>query len=129
MTVEAFEDGYLTAIPKEEGEMADVGAALAIFQKGIPKKKRKLPSTSSSSSVGGEGDPVGGGGANDSLSKVLSDLRSNDKLSDVTLEGNGGRKLRANRCILAIRSEVFRSMLFGRYAEMKSTIVRVGWCF
>jgi hypothetical protein len=59
------------------------------------------------------------------ISRAWSKLRFDEELSDMTLEGSDGEQFRTNRCILAVRSKVFRAMLFGNYSEAKKSVVKV----
>jgi hypothetical protein len=61
----------------------------------------------------------------DDISRVLSQLLSDEELSDLTLEGSDGEQIKTNRCILAVRSKVFRAMLFGNYSEAKRSVIKV----
>jgi hypothetical protein len=59
------------------------------------------------------------------ISRVLSKLRTDEELSDLTLEGSDCEQIKTNRCILAVHSKVFQVMLFGNYSEAKSSVVKV----
>ena len=63
-----------------------------------------------------------------SLSAALRTLFKDEELSDVKFEGTDGVQVFANRGILAARSPVFRSMLFGNFAEAKiDCVVKIGY--
>jgi hypothetical protein len=59
--------------------------------------------------------------------EALLALLSNEKYSDITLKGTDGSLVRANRAILAARSPVFDSMLYGDFAEAHQSVVDVGY--
>eukprot|EP00978_Attheya_sp_CCMP212_P036948 scaffold171037_cov51-Attheya_sp.AAC.2 len=57
----------------------------------------------------------------------LHQLLDDETLSDVTLQGTDGVKVLAIRSMLAVRSPVFRRMLFGEFSESESPIVKIGY--
>jgi BTB/POZ domain len=57
----------------------------------------------------------------DAFARALKD----DAFHDVTLQGSDGVQVPANRTILALRSPVFRKMLFGNFQEATKDIVDV----
>lgn len=59
---------------------------------------------------------------NELLAKFLDD----DSLMDLSLEGNDGVTVLANRHVLAARSEVFHRMLLGDFAEAKKDTIPIG---
>ena len=62
------------------------------------------------------------------LQEAWRTVLNDEALSDVTFEANDGVQVHANRGLLAARSKVFRSMLFGEFMEAKKgTVVRVGY--
>lgn len=62
------------------------------------------------------------------IKEALRVLVSDEDLSDVKLEGTDGVLVCANRGLLAVRSPVFRSMLFGKFAESrKDGVVKIGY--
>jgi hypothetical protein len=62
-----------------------------------------------------------------SLSELLSNIRSDKELSDLTLRSSDGELIHASRNILAGRSKVFRAMLIGKYSEAGQSEVKVGF--
>ena len=48
-----------------------------------------------------------------------------ESLSDVALLGSNGVRVNANKCMLAARSNAFRALLFGGFAEGKKSTVSV----
>ena len=44
---------------------------------------------------------------------------------DVTLEGNDGVRVPANRSVLAARSPTFMALFFGQFSEAKQEVVRL----
>ena len=58
---------------------------------------------------------------------ALERLLTDESLSDVTLRGTDGAKVSANRCLLAARSDVFRALLYGNFAEGGESIVSIGY--
>jgi hypothetical protein len=62
-----------------------------------------------------------------SLDCAIRNLLSNESLADVNLQGTDGIKVPAHRLILAARSQVFESLLFGNFAEASNSEVRVGY--
>lgn len=62
------------------------------------------------------------------IKEALRTLVTDEALSDVKLEGTDGVLVCANRGLLAVRSQVFRSMLFGKFAEArKNGVVKIGY--
>ena len=59
------------------------------------------------------------------LTKALSNFLTDDALNDFSLEGSDGKRVRANRYVLASRSTVFHRMLVGGFSEATSEVVRV----
>jgi hypothetical protein len=53
------------------------------------------------------------------LKRALEALYCDEELSDVKFEGTDGGIVPANSGILAARSPVFRSLLFGNFSEAK----------
>jgi hypothetical protein len=62
-----------------------------------------------------------------SRTDAMRSLLTNHELSDLTLRGTDGALVIANRCLLASRSPVFCSMLFGPFAEASKTTVDLGY--
>ena len=62
-----------------------------------------------------------------SLCCAIRNLLSNESLADVNLRGTDGISIPAHRLILAVRSQVFESLLFGNFAEASNSEVRVGF--
>ena len=60
-----------------------------------------------------------------SLDCAIRNLLSNASLVDVNLRGTDGVTIPAHRLILAARSQVFESLLFGNFAEASNSEVRV----
>ena len=59
--------------------------------------------------------------------EAICSLLTDEDLSDITLQGNDGVTVHANRCILAARSKVFRGMLFGNFSEASASVVSLGY--
>jgi hypothetical protein len=59
--------------------------------------------------------------------EAIRALLTNEKYADITLKGTDGSLVRANRAMLAARSPVFDSMLYGDFAEAQQSIVDVGY--
>jgi hypothetical protein len=59
--------------------------------------------------------------------EALLALLMNEKYSDITLKGTDGSLIKANRAMLAARSPVFDSMLYGDFAEASQSVVGVGY--
>lgn len=55
--------------------------------------------------------------ANQSVIKDILEALGDDDLTDVCLEGKDGREIYSNRFILAARSKVLKSMLYGSFRE------------
>jgi hypothetical protein len=62
-----------------------------------------------------------------SLPEALKKLLTEEDLSDLTLQGDDGSQIKVNRCLMAIRSAVFRRMLYGDFAEANQSIVKLGY--
>ena len=58
---------------------------------------------------------------------ALERLLTDDSLADVTLRGTDGAEVSANRCLLAARSDVFRALLYGNFAEGNNSTISVGY--
>lgn len=61
------------------------------------------------------------------LDAVLKTLLGDEKLADVTLQASDGAKVPANRAILAVRSSVFKTELYGSFMEARNDIVQVDY--
>jgi hypothetical protein len=59
--------------------------------------------------------------------EAIRALLTNEKYADITLKGTYGSLVRANRAMLAARSPVFDSMLYGDFAEAQQSVVDVGY--
>jgi hypothetical protein len=59
--------------------------------------------------------------------ELLASFLKDDKLNDVTLKGNDGISVSANRYILAAKSRVFHRMFFGHFQEASSDEVDIGF--
>ena len=63
-----------------------------------------------------------------SLKEAMGTLLQDEDLSDMVLKSSvDGTQVHANRCILAARSPVFRSMLFGSFSEASNSVVDVAY--
>ena len=62
-----------------------------------------------------------------SLKAALERLLTDDSLADVTLKGNDGVEVPVNKGLLAARSEVFRALLYGNFAEGGESTVSIGY--
>eukprot|EP00978_Attheya_sp_CCMP212_P039599 scaffold207416_cov51-Attheya_sp.AAC.1 len=62
-----------------------------------------------------------------SLETAQRTLLTDETLSDVTLEGTDGMTVHTIRSVLAARSRVFRTMLFGDFAEANSSIIKINY--
>jgi hypothetical protein len=60
-------------------------------------------------------------------SAVQNILFKNTSFSDVELQGTDGERVPAHRTILAARSKVFETMLFGSFSEAVKPVVEVGY--
>lgn len=60
-----------------------------------------------------------------SLNEAIQLLLVDDELSDLTLQGNDGNIVKANRCILAARSIIFRKMLYGDFQEATNNVIKI----
>jgi hypothetical protein len=59
--------------------------------------------------------------------EAIRALLTHEKYADITLKGTDGSLVRANRAMLAARSPVFDSMLYGDFVEAQQSIVNVGY--
>jgi BTB/POZ domain len=62
-----------------------------------------------------------------SFKEVVGAAMTDDKFHDITLQGNDGVQVPANRTILGLRSPVFQKMLFGNFQEATKKIVSVDY--
>ena len=61
------------------------------------------------------------------LQEAVRKIFTDDELSDLQLRGKDGSLVNAQRSMLAARSDVFRRMLYGSFAETSQAIVDVGY--
>ncbi|CAB9526636.1 expressed unknown protein [Seminavis robusta] len=59
--------------------------------------------------------------------EFLSSFLTDQALTDLSLLGNDGQVVRANRLVLAARSKVFRSMLLGEFAEARKDVIPLNY--
>jgi hypothetical protein len=50
-----------------------------------------------------------------SRDQAIRSLLSKEKFADITLKGNDGRLVKAQRAMLSVRSPVFEAMLYGNF--------------
>lgn len=62
-----------------------------------------------------------------SREQAMQNLFTMEEICDLTIKGSDGVLVPVNRGMLAARSLVFRSMLFGNFLEAKSAIVSIGY--
>ena len=60
-----------------------------------------------------------------SCQEMLALTLTDEDLQDLVLEGSDGVHVKANRCILAARSPVFHTLLFGKFREAKEGVVKL----
>jgi len=56
---------------------------------------------------------------------LLTKLLADQDLTDVFLQASDGKRIPANRCILAVKSEVFKKMLYGKFEEASNRVVKI----
>lgn len=61
------------------------------------------------------------------LDELLQNLMTDQMVHDVSLEGNDGVRVGACRSVLAHRSDVLKTMLFGSFQESSNNVVRIGY--
>lgn len=61
------------------------------------------------------------------LNNVFTKLLNEESMQDVSLQGIDGTVIKANRCILAARSDIFHKMLYGKFSEASKPIIEVGY--
>jgi hypothetical protein len=59
--------------------------------------------------------------------EALREILTDEDLCDLSLKGADGKEIRACRSLLGARSSVFRTMLFGDFAEANSSTVALGY--
>lgn len=59
--------------------------------------------------------------------EILTKFLKDEAFLDITLEGNDGTHVPANRFALAARSDVFQKMLLGDFAEASKKIIPIGF--
>ncbi|CAB9515243.1 expressed unknown protein [Seminavis robusta] len=59
--------------------------------------------------------------------EALRNIWRDDKLQDITLKGNDGVLVPANRAVLAVRSKVFHRLFFGEFREASLDCVEVAF--
>ncbi|CAB9499143.1 Kelch-like protein diablo [Seminavis robusta] len=60
-----------------------------------------------------------------SRDEMLASFLTDEALNDVTLKGNDGVEVFANRFLLSARSPVFRAMFLGKFREASSPVVEI----
>jgi len=88
------------------------------MDRGSTEKKRKRGEQSPNENSDTD-EPCGA----ELLRKILQD----EALCDITLKGNDGELVRANRSVLAAVSDCFRQMLFGGFKESCEDVVEIGF--